>query len=132
HNETFRTEPIGYFTGIDDMDAVNTCAGWEPNTDARADAVSGSSPPQPTASEPRGSSFSFGDVIPLDWQTGHLHDLQARLAPNLAFDPLAVPDFRIAPYLQDAPAGAETFLRLKNEISRPLLAFGSTPHGTSL
>ena len=57
----------------------------------------------PTVSDPRGPSFSLGDVIPLDWQSSHWNDLRVRVAPNLSLNPLATPDFRTSVYLEDAP-----------------------------
>lgn len=86
----------------------------------------------PSVTDPRGAYFTQGDVLPLDWLADHREDIQKRLAPNLVLDPLAVPDFRVAPYLRDTRLGAETFLRLRDELARPLFATGSTPHGGSL
>jgi hypothetical protein len=115
-----------------DTDATNTCAGWEPNTDTTADPFNGHNLHAPTTTDPRGASFSFGDVIPQDWLTTHRDDILLRLAPNLVTDPLGSPDFRIAPYLQNSPVATETFLRLKNSSIRPLIAMGSTPLGAAI
>jgi hypothetical protein len=73
-----------------------------------------------------------GDVVPLDWTNSHKAELERRLAPNLALNPLATPDFRIATYLNDNRVAADTFLKLKNELARPLISSGSTPLGASL
>lgn len=133
-NGVSRTEPVGYFdqAATADVSAGNSCSGWDPNTDTTSDRFNGYSLRWPTVTDLRGNLFSFGDVIPLDWQTDHQQDIQRRLAPNVVTDPLAVPDFRSSPYLRDLRSGAETFLRLKNELVRPLLATGSTPLGNSL
>lgn len=111
----------------------NTCAGWDPNDDVPSDRHGGYSARWPTdSSDPRGSAFSVGDVIPLDWQADHKTDILRRLAPNLALDPTADPDFRTAVYFRDARNGGEDFLRLKNEAARPFVASGSTPLGNSV
>ena len=111
----------------------NTCAGWDPNNDTNSDRHGGYSTRWPTdSSDPRGASFTLGDVIPLDWQVDHKLDILRRLAPNLALDPLATPDFRTAAYFRDARSGGEDFLRLKNEAARPFVASGSTPLANSV
>ncbi len=120
-----------------DTTATNTCSGWDPNTDTTADRVSSSIPyslrwPTTNIADPRGSSYSVGDVIPLDWNNSHKADLEQRLAPNLAFSSVAMPDFRIATYLNDNRLGTDAFLRLRKEPARPLIASGSTPLGASL
>jgi hypothetical protein len=128
---TLRTNPeLNYFTGIaSDASASNTCAGWDPNTDTAADAVSGYNLRYLTdTSDSRGADFYKGDVVPLDWLDDHNLDLQARLAPN----PGVVPTFGVAAYFRDSRQGAETFLRLKNDNERPLIAIGSTPLANSI
>jgi hypothetical protein len=132
-----RTDPeAGYFsqTSAADASTSNTCAGWEPNTDTTSDKnSSGYDLRWPTdSSDVRGSAFYVGDVIPLDWNNDHKLDVEKRLAPNLALNSLATPDFRIATYLKDIPVSPDSFLRLKDESARPLIAFGSTPLGASL
>ena len=134
-NGASRTEPVGYFgqTGAADSSAGNTCSGWDPNTDTTSDRYNNYSLRWPTfTGDPRGTYFTQGDVLPLDWLADHREDIQKRLAPNLVLDPLAVPDFRTSPYLRDTRFGAETFLRLKDDWARPLVATGSTPQGNSL
>jgi hypothetical protein len=129
---------LSYFSQAVAVDATvtNTCSGWDPNNDTTADRVSTSSlytlrwPTNTT--DPRGSLFYVGDVVPLDWTNSHKAEIEQRLAPNLALNPIATPDFRIATYLNDNRVGADTFLKLKNELSRPLIASGSTPLGASL
>ncbi len=131
-----RTNPeLSYFQQgyANDVSATNTCSGWDPNTDTTSDRFSGYSLRWLTnSSDPRGSFFTVGDVIPLDWTNDHLSDIQVRLAPNLAGNPLDTPDFRIAPYLRNLPLGTDAFLRLKDENRRPLTAVGSTPLGNAL
>lgn len=131
-----RTNPqLSYFAQFESTDSAstNSCAGWDPNTDTTADRYNGYSLRWPTdASDPRGSLFFTGDVIPLDWNDSNNAEIQWRLAPNLTADPLAIPDFRMAPYLKDSRQGVETFLRLKDENARPLIPTGSTPLGNSL
>jgi Tfp pilus tip-associated adhesin PilY1 len=129
------TRQRGYFDQGEAADplADNTCSGWDPNTDATSDRHSGYSARWPTdSSDPRGAAFTVGDVIPLDWQVNHKNDILRRLAPNLALDPTATPDFRTALYFRDARSGSEDFLRLKNEAARPFVASGSTPLGNSV
>jgi hypothetical protein len=129
-----RTNPeLSYFSSVAmDAGAQNTCAGWEPNTDSAADPSSGYNLRWPTTTDPRGAYFSSGDMIPEDWQTSHRDDILARLAPNLLTNPTAAPDFRASPYLQDQPILGQSYLRLKNQAVRPLIASGSTPHGNAL
>ncbi|HWN43901.1 MAG TPA: hypothetical protein VNW71_16875 [Thermoanaerobaculia bacterium] len=125
----------GYFDQGEAADPVtgNTCSGWDPNTDTNSDRYDGYSSRWPTdSSDPRGAAFTVGDVIPLDWQADHKSDILRRLAPNLALDPTAVPDFRTAAYFRDSRGSGEDFLRLKNEAARPFVASGSTPLGNSV
>ncbi len=137
-NNLARTNPfLSYFSYISnsaaDASATNTCSGWEPNTDTTADRANGYSLHWPTdSSDPRGTFFSLGDVIPLDWTNSHKLDIEKHLAPNLTSYPTAAPDFRIATYLNDNRQVTETFLRLKNESTRPLIALGSSPIGGRL
>ncbi len=135
-NDVNRTEPLGYFE-VGDVSAnssvTSACSGWEPNTDSTVDRYTTYNLRWPTVTgDPRGSYFDQGDVIPLDWLADHRGDIQKRLAPNASLDPLAVPDFRISPYFRDTRSGSETFLRLKNEWTRPLLATGSTPQAAAI
>jgi hypothetical protein len=142
-----RNQPYSYFN--QPTVAAATAAGlcpasngtWEPNGDDNGDAYvqPGQWPylmyslKQPTdASDSRGSFFSTGDVIPLDWLDPHQDDLLVRLAPNLVFDPLATPDFRTASYFQDHAAPGEDFLRLRNEPARPMIPLGLTPLARSI
>ncbi len=134
-----RTDPeLGYFnqSSADDATASNTCSGWEPNTDTNSDKY-----PDTTgyslhwftdSSDPRGFYYTVGDVIPLDWSNSHKLDVEKHLAPNLAINSTATPDFRIATYLKDLPQSPDTFLRLKTEHYPPLIAYGTTPLGESL
>lgn len=133
-NGASRSQPIEYFglSNAGDTSASNTCAGWDPNTDSASDAYSGYSLRWPTVTDGRGSDFDAGDVLPFDWLTDHRQDILDRLAPNQIASPLALPDFRVSPYLNDALLTGETFLRLKDEGARPLFANGSTPIGASL
>ncbi|HTG32842.1 MAG TPA: PilC/PilY family type IV pilus protein [Thermoanaerobaculia bacterium] len=134
-----RNDPtISYYTSVSIDATVNnntssSCGGWDPNTDSASDKNSSNYTLRwPTdSSDPRGASFSLGDVIPLDWKTDHKIDILKRLAPNYV-DSSTVPDFRIAPYLADNRSGSETFLRLKSENQRPLIAGGATPIGASV
>lgn len=130
-NGLSQTNPeLNYFTPvINDAFAANSCNGWEPNTDATSDPnSSGYNLKWPTTLDPRGTYFSFGDMIPQDWQTPHDTDVLRRLSPN--GNP-ALPDFRTSAFFQDRPVAAETFLRLKDANQRPLVANGSSPLGAS-
>jgi len=129
-----RSEPLGFFSQAEgaDASASNTCAGWDPNTDSTADASSSYSLRWATTTDGRGSAFDSGDVLPFDWLTDHRQDVLDRLAPNQVASPLASPDFRISPYLNDAPLTGQSYLRLKDESARVLIPFGSTPIGGTL
>ncbi|HSF41531.1 MAG TPA: hypothetical protein VLT87_17155, partial [Thermoanaerobaculia bacterium] len=134
-NNPSRTNPqLEYFdTAASDSAAGNTCAGWDPNDDTTSDRSNGYSLRFPTdISDGRGAAFHTGDVVPLDWKVDHREDILRRLAPNLALDASATPDFRIATYFKDDRGGSEAFLRLKSEPARPFLAQGSTPLGNSV
>lgn len=134
-NNPSRTNPqLEYFDAVaSDSAAGNTCSGWDPNDDTTSDRSNGYSLRFPTdISDGRGASFHEGDIVPLDWNTDHRDDILRRLAPNLALDPSATPDFRIATYFRNDRQGADSFLRLKSESSRPLVANGSTPLGNSV
>jgi hypothetical protein len=123
-----QTNPeLSYFSSvINDITTTNTCSGWEPNTDSTSDPLSGYNLKWPTTTDLRGTSFSFGDMIPQDWLDQHDGDVLTRLSPS------PLPDFRTATYLNDRPVGAETFLRLKDADQRPLIASGSSPLGASV
>jgi hypothetical protein len=75
------------------------------------------------------SSFSVGDVIPLDWTTNQQTAIIQRMAPNLQNPANTVPDFGISTYMADHPLAGETGLRLKVATQRPLAAEGGTPTG---
>jgi Tfp pilus tip-associated adhesin PilY1 len=125
---------LTYFSGDTDSSAGNTCSGWDPNTDSSSDAFSSYSLRFPTATpqDSRGAVYTSGDVIPFDWLTDHKTDILKRLAPNQILNPAADPDFRIAPYLNDVPVSGQSYLRLKNDLVRPIISSGSTPLGASL
>ena len=134
-NGVGRTNPtLGYFDGsAADSAAGNTCAGWDPNTDTTSDRYDGYSVRYPTdASDPRGTFFTVGDVVPLDWTTDNKTLIQKRLAPNTSLDPSATPDFSMSRYFENAPRSGDDFLRLKDERARPFIAAGSTPLGYSV
>lgn len=138
-----RTQPYSFFnqTAASDSYASTVCStsngGWEPNDDGAFDPFTYNgisyNLKQPTdASDPRGAFFTVGDVIPLDWLDRHQDDVLARLAPNLAVDPFAAPDFRTAAYFQDHAAPGEPFLRLPDEIARPVVPYGPTSLGWTI
>jgi hypothetical protein len=127
-----RTEPATWFPQSLAADAsavypqcTSVSVGWDPNTDSTADTANGYDLRWPTdSSDVRGAAYTLGDVVPLDWLDDHRDEILVRLAPNLAVDPLATPDFRTATYFQDTRQGGEFFLRLRNESVRPLVALG--------
>ncbi len=143
---------IGYFNqgNASDSTAANTCNGWDPNTDTATDnsavacnAVNGTCPQDfrfaTDASDPRGTFFTVGDVIPLDWTNDHNLLIQQRLAPILISNPSAIPDasmpnagFGIASYFNDQPLSGDGSLRLRNPNVKPFMPNGSTPLGASL
>lgn len=146
-NGADRTPPTdGFFTQSQagDIDASNTCAGWDSNTDTSSDDnSSGYNLRYTNLSLPLRfdtdndsvadlADFVEGDVIPLDWEDTHEDAIRQRLAPNLVNNSLATPDFRVATYFEDAPRSGENFLRLKDSSEKPLIADGSTPIGDSL
>ena len=132
-----------------DAETSNTCSGWDGNDDTPSDEFQVSSinallrwptvpDPPPFRFDENGDGlketrdFEIGDVIPLDWETGHKELIMSRLAPNRVLDPAADPDFRVATYLENRRQGSDEFLRLKDARMRPLVADGSTPLGNSL
>jgi enamine deaminase RidA (YjgF/YER057c/UK114 family) len=134
-NGATRTSPaLGYFTQGDASDTTdsNTCAGLDPNTDTASDTSGGYDLRFPTTADPLSSFLDFGDFIPLDWRSDHQTDIMKRLAPNTITSPAATPDFRVATYFKNDRTGADTFLRLKNDSVKPLIANGSTPLGNSV
>ena len=150
NNETITAaDPtITYFTqGVaSDSADTNTCGttnqdkwgmvGWDSNNDTSADThTSGLSYDLkwPTdTSDARGAAYYMGDMIPFDWKTDHKTDILKRLAPNLVTNPGATPDFRIATYFNNLPNAGENFLRLKNDLAKPLIPNGSTPIGNAM
>lgn len=132
---------------VTDINANDTCDGWEPNDDSPSGSnqddyrVTSTSPDTfvnlkyPTTVDPSFSSnrrFDSGDVIPLSWVRDNRDELLRRIAPNIRLGE-SVPDFRIARYFEDAPTG--TFgsgsyaLELRDPNVRTLVASGSTPLG---
>jgi uncharacterized protein YegL len=141
---TSRTNPqLGYFpqNTVSDSSVASTaststspsCFGWDPNDDTNADKSNSYDLRYPTASpqDSRGADFTLGDIVPLDWKVDHMQEVLRRLAPNTGS---GTPDFGIASYFKDnrITSPAETFLRLKDDNQRPLIAQGSTPIGASL
>jgi len=133
---TAASPTLVYYTSNDDLSSSisTTCDGWDPNTDATADAHSGYNLRFPTAvpADPRGALFTSGDVIPFDWLTDHKTDIMNRLAPNRITAPAATPDFRISPYLNNLPVAGQAYLQLKSTLVRPLISSGSTPLANTL
>lgn len=131
----------GYFSQGEAADnqasgsSTSTCAGWDPNTDSFTtsprDAVGGSGITGYSIRylndlvDPRGALLQVGDVIPLDWLNDHKQRIIDRLQPTAG-------NFNSASYFNNNTLLTDTFLRLKNENLRPLLANGSTPLGKSL
>ncbi|HVR10322.1 MAG TPA: hypothetical protein VMW75_19900, partial [Thermoanaerobaculia bacterium] len=107
-------DPTPVCTGV--AFGTNTCDMMQPTcTDASARTPA--------------NTFSFGDIIPLDWKTNHQTDIMLRMAPNLLNPLNTVPDFAIATYMADHPLSGETGLRLKDPTQRPLAPEGGTPTG---
>ena len=134
----------GGYDGVVWSTAGGTCNGWDPNDDSDTDkypnnvgyslryATAGATfDPPGTADD---SKFFLGDVIPLAWNTDNKGRIMNRLAPRLSGgDPTTDPEaFAVATYLKDHQDPGDNFLRLKNEIFRPLLPNGATPLGWSL
>ncbi|HEX2644978.1 MAG TPA: hypothetical protein VHU81_18410 [Thermoanaerobaculia bacterium] len=131
----------GYFTQatasdvIVDTSAASTCnVGWDSNDDTSNDLYDSTSFRWTTTTDPdgRGTKYTIGDVLPLDWVRDHKRDVMSRLAPNTAIDASAVPDFRTSVYFNSTPAAGKDYLTLKNALARPLAASGSTPLGYSV
>lgn len=133
-----RTQPYAFYAnGESSAVSSNSCSGWEPNTDSAADvftygALSYNLKRSTDASDPRGAYFTVGDVIPFDWNDPHKDDLLARIAPNLAVDPLAAPDFLTSVRFQPQWLPGEPILRLQDEAVRPLIVHGSSPLGNAV
>lgn len=128
-----RTDPEQTFfpqSVASDASATNACSGWDPNTDSTVDATLGYNLRFPTVVDPRGTFLDRGDVVPFDWLDDNRQAIERRLAPNLSS--ASEPDFGVARYLNDQPIAGQTYLRLTNEVARPLIAVGTTPIGASL
>lgn len=76
--------------------------------------------------------FTFGDLIPFDWEADHKQDILWRLAPNTAIDPTADPEFRTHVYFEDTRDSGDDHLRLVDERARPIMAAGRTPLGDAI
>jgi Tfp pilus tip-associated adhesin PilY1 len=133
--------PLGYFPQgaasdvLIDNNTSSTCnVGWDSNTDSSNDLYDSRTFRWPTVNDPdgRGTWFSVGDVVPLDWTRDHRRDIMSRLAPNTALNATAVPDFRTSVYFEDVPRSGKDYLFLKNDAARPLASSGSTPLGYSV
>ena len=126
-----RTNPALNYFSQDVADAWGTTAcEWDPNTDTTSDRNSSLYNLRwITTSDPRGTAYSKGDVLPWDWMADHAGTILGRLAPNQVLNPAAVPDFRTSAFFRDRPFGSDPFLRLKNESERPLVAYGASPLG---
>lgn len=74
-------------------------------------------------------ALDTGDMIPFDWRTENHEQFLHRLAPNLAANPAASPEFRIAPYFQDqaVTVDGDPFHELVNVGIRPLAAADMSP-----
>jgi len=143
----------GFFHGQRNVEATDTCNGWEPNDDTNGNVDPNLSNGDddtwwdytfkwPTIPDPRGGgttdTFDVGDRVPLDWLATNRDRLRQRLAPNIVGGE-PDPDFRTAVYWQDdhlptsdPESATNRRLRLKDEAERPLLAIGSTPIAASL
>ncbi|MBV8200826.1 MAG: hypothetical protein JOZ15_09410, partial [Acidobacteria bacterium] len=91
---------------------------------------------EPITADPYGrtpaTSFSSGNVIPLDWKNNEQTAISVRMAPNLLNPLNTVPDFGIADYLVDHPLSGQVGLQLKNVAQRPLAPEGGTPTGHAI
>ena len=130
---TSRTNPqLSYFpqATATDSSATNGCSGWDPNDDTNSDKSNSYSLRYPTATpqDSRGADFTAGDIVPMDWKVDQKQEVLRRLAPNTG---AGAPNYGISSYFKDSRVGSETFLRLKDENQRPLIAQGSTPIGAS-
>lgn len=146
---------MGYFSQSEagDPSASNTCAGWDGNADHRplprrlrlqpALAHRRQRPPR----RARRRHLRLRRRHPLDWNDDHTDDVLARLAPDRSF--------AVSPYLNDDRRGScsggggecykdtdcadsdtcenrESFLRLKYESERPIIADGAAPLGSAV
>ena len=134
---------------IRDMQASNTCAGWEPNDDSSQDIEKGVRLKYVTQDDPlsrHGSVLDRGDVIPLDWKgteawgVSNRDAILQRLSPNYdPSDPGFSPEFRSAFYFEAHPDSllnnsSVGRLELKPEFAStpPLIPQGATPIGNSM
>jgi len=74
-------------------------------------------------------AMDSGDMIPFDWQNEQKDRFLQRLAPNLIASPGSVPEFRVAPYFQDAAvaAGPDFLVPLQAIGVRPMGAVDDSP-----
>lgn len=110
-----------------DVTADNTCSGWEPNGDRRADVASGINLRFPTEPDPEAAlrpHLDRGDVLPWDWRRDNREAVLARLAPNRLLGE-SEPDFGVARYLRDAPAPGAEGLDYRDAGVRPPIPAGS-------
>lgn len=143
----------GGYWGLQYSNAANTCEGWDPNSDTffnnnsteddyyrdgsgnlynlkqtNVDLTGGRN----ITGDPY--RFTYGDVVPLDWERKNKDRLLNRLAPRLnGGDPATDPEaFAVATYLENDRTGSRQFLRALNDAQKPLVPNGSTPLGYSL
>lgn len=142
NNATAPTPPVHYGADTaalraDQPSQDPTCLGWDPNgwtapPSGSYEAVNNDPSlgynlrwPTTNLADARGKWFYRGDVLPLDWRTDNQGDVLQRLAPIIG-------GYNQAPYFKDHPNAGESFLRLRDEANRPLLATGKTPLGDSI
>ncbi len=137
-NWEFRTDRGPYQAGFfsqgtaSDGPATNTCRNWDANTDTPQDIFDSQNLRQETVADPDFPGLlDLGDVVPIDWRKTNQQTILERLAPNLVLTPAADPDFRVATYFED-DLNPTNKLLLDDAREKPILAFGSTPIGTSV
>ncbi|MFN7942567.1 MAG: hypothetical protein U0X73_13315 [Thermoanaerobaculia bacterium] len=135
-----RTPPQDGYFGLQNVNAGNTCAGWDPNSLPAGETAPGgatessSSPPDPHNGYdlrfPNGTRyynpinndndwrFRYGDVVPLSWLSDNADEILNRLAPGRRSggDPATNSElFGDARYLNNVRSGSDAFLKLKTD-----------------
>ena len=128
-----KTTYSGIGTKINPRDSSGStehCWGWEGNNDLSADDW-GAYKQQVRDRDRLPTGLEIGDIVPLNWDDNNVREIQERLAPNLILGE-TVPNFGVEGYFEDYRTGGRSYLRPHDERTKPFMAMGTTPLGTTL